>query len=65
MATVFLETVKKGEADSSTSEIFVVESLSKRFKFSNKFKHSKITISEDNVVKMPDQYVSYNYFVLC
>lgn len=43
----------------------MVESVGKRFRFSPKFKHNKIQLTEDNIVKMPDQYVNYNYFVLC
>lgn len=42
-----------------------MESVSRKFKFSSKYKHTKIQLTEDLVVKMPDQYVNYNYFVLC
>lgn len=38
----FQEAVKKGEVDNSTSEIFVISNIGKKFRFSNKLKHANL-----------------------
>lgn len=62
---LFQETVKKGEVDNSTSEIFVISNIGKKFRFSTKLKHANLQIGVDNIIKITDQYVNYNYMALC
>lgn len=61
----FQEAVKKGEVDNSTSEIFVISNIGKKFRFSNKLKHANLQTGQENTVKITDQYVNYNYMALC